>query len=94
MNYAMKRVAAGAHLPTPWVFEPAKRPDDRADYCLGLPKLNLFRKLRKRLKFSKNFYQAPIKLLSFYNQNFYSSTKMEIFPEKMKTSLVCTVIFM
>ena len=32
--YAMKRVAAGAHLPTPWLFEPAKRPDDRADYCL------------------------------------------------------------
>ena len=33
--YAMKRVAAGAHLPNPWLFEPAKRPDDRADYCLG-----------------------------------------------------------
>ena len=30
----MKRVAAGAHLPTPWLFEPAKLPDDRADYCL------------------------------------------------------------
>ena len=28
----MKRVAAGAHLPTPWLFEPVKRPDDRADY--------------------------------------------------------------
>ena len=28
---AMKRVAAGAHLPTPWLFEPAKRPDDRDD---------------------------------------------------------------
>ena len=25
----MKRVAAGAHLSTPWLFEPAKRPDDR-----------------------------------------------------------------
>ena len=34
-TYAMKRVAAGAHLPKPWLFEPAKRPDDRADYCLG-----------------------------------------------------------
>ena len=32
--YAMERVAAGAHLPTPWLFEPAKRPDDRADYWL------------------------------------------------------------
>ena len=32
--HAMKRVAAGAHLPTPWLFELAKRPDDRADYCL------------------------------------------------------------
>ena len=30
----MKRVAAGAHLPKPWLFEPAKRTDDRADYCL------------------------------------------------------------
>ena len=26
-----KRVAAGARLPTPWLIEPAKRPDDRAD---------------------------------------------------------------
>ena len=26
---AMKRVIAGAHLPTPWLFEPAKRPDTR-----------------------------------------------------------------
>ena len=25
---AMKRVAAGAHLPTPWLFEPAKRPNE------------------------------------------------------------------
>ena len=31
---AMKRVAAVAHLPTPWLFELAKHPDDRADYCL------------------------------------------------------------
>ena len=29
--YAVKRVAARAHLPTPWLFERAKRPDDRAD---------------------------------------------------------------
>ena len=34
---AMKRVDAGAHFPTPWVFEPAKCPDDRADYCLCRP---------------------------------------------------------
>ena len=32
-TYAMNRVAASAHLPTSWLFEPAKRPDDRADYC-------------------------------------------------------------
>ena len=32
--HAMKRVAAGAHLPTPWLFEPAERLDDRAVYCL------------------------------------------------------------
>ena len=32
--HAIKRVAAGAHLPTPRLSEPAKRPDDRTDYCL------------------------------------------------------------
>ena len=37
--YAMKRVAAGAHLPTLWLFEPAKRQDNRADYCLGCSSL-------------------------------------------------------
>ena len=31
----LKRVAAGAHIPPPWLFEPAKRPDDRADFCLN-----------------------------------------------------------
>ena len=30
--HAMKRVAAGAHLPTPWLFDSAKRPYDRADF--------------------------------------------------------------
>ena len=37
---ARKRVAAGAH---PWLFEPAERPDDRAEYCLDcsfLPQWN------------------------------------------------------
>ena len=29
----MKLIAAGAHLPTPWLSEPAKLADDRADYC-------------------------------------------------------------
>ena len=29
----MKRVSAGAHLPSPWL-EPAKHQDDKADYCL------------------------------------------------------------
>ena len=32
--YARKRVAAGAHLSIPWLFEPAKRRDVTADYCL------------------------------------------------------------
>ena len=39
--YAMKRVAAGAHVPAPWLFEPAKRPDDGADYCLGYNEASL-----------------------------------------------------
>ena len=30
--YAMKRVAAGAHIRNPWLFQPAKRPDDRANH--------------------------------------------------------------
>ena len=32
---AMKHVAAGAHLPTPWFFEPAKRPDDHQEATIG-----------------------------------------------------------
>ena len=32
---AMKRVAAGAHLPTPWLFEPAKRSDDKPTTALA-----------------------------------------------------------
>ena len=32
--YAMKRVAADAQLPTLWLFEPAKRRDDKPDCCL------------------------------------------------------------
>ena len=31
----MKRITMGAHLQTVWLFEPAKLPDDRADYCLN-----------------------------------------------------------
>ena len=42
--YAMERVVAGAHFPTPWFSKPEKRPDDRAYYCLGgrfpLPRAN------------------------------------------------------
>ena len=35
--YAIKRVAAGAHLPTHvmWHFDPAKRPDDRVNGWLN-----------------------------------------------------------
>ena len=33
----MKRVVAGAHLPTQWLFEPkTERPDNRADYLLPI----------------------------------------------------------
>ena len=34
-TYAMKRAAAAAHLPTLYLFEPAIRPNDRADYRLS-----------------------------------------------------------
>ena len=37
----MKRVAAGALLPTPWLFKSAKRPDDRADYCLEVDEFKI-----------------------------------------------------
>ena len=30
----MKCIAVGSHLQTTSLFEPAKQPDDRADYCL------------------------------------------------------------
>ena len=33
------RVAAGANLPTPWLFEAAKLPDERADIGLQFPYL-------------------------------------------------------
>ena len=32
--FAMKRVAAGVFLLTPWLFKTAERPDDKIDYCL------------------------------------------------------------
>ena len=38
-SYAIKRVAAGAHLSHLWLFEPAKRPDDSADLLPGLEKM-------------------------------------------------------
>ena len=28
--------ALWVHFPSPWLFEPAERPDDRADYDYGL----------------------------------------------------------
>ena len=34
MAHAIKRVAAGAHLPTPWLFQLAKCSDDKANYFL------------------------------------------------------------
>ena len=37
MKVGGKRYEARSHdarLPTPWLFEPAKRPNDRVDYCL------------------------------------------------------------
>ena len=36
-GYAMKRVSAGAHLPTPRLFEPGKRPDNYCLNCSFLP---------------------------------------------------------
>ena len=33
-TYSIKRVAASIHLPIAWLFEPGKRPDNRAVYCL------------------------------------------------------------
>ena len=46
----MKRVAAGAQLPTR-LFEPEKRPDDRADYCLDYSRL-----LPGRVQISLKYY--------------------------------------
>ena len=38
-EYARKRVPAGAHFSTPWLFEPTKRPDDRLQPGLQFPSL-------------------------------------------------------
>ena len=35
LGHTLQRVAEGAHLSTPRFFEPAKRPDDRADWAIG-----------------------------------------------------------
>ena len=40
----MQHVTAGAHLPIFWLFEPTKRPDDRADHCLDSSFLQLGQK--------------------------------------------------
>ena len=37
---AMKRVAAGAHPSTPWLFEPAKRPDEQTTACAAVSSLS------------------------------------------------------
>ena len=42
--YVLKRVAAGVHLPAPWLFESAKRPD-------GLQSLDI---LKQRLEKNAN----------------------------------------
>ena len=52
--YAMKSVAAGAHLPTPCLFEPAKRPDERAEYCLGNYRLTYNCQLQLNLNFTRS----------------------------------------
>ena len=38
-GFAMKHLDAGAHFLTPWLLEPAKHPDDRADCKLGCSSL-------------------------------------------------------
>ena len=52
---AMNRVAAGAHHPTPWIFEPVKRPDDSADYCLDCSFLPQCKGTSKNFKELENF---------------------------------------
>ena len=37
--YAFKRVASGAHLSTRFLLKPAKRSDNKADYCLDCSSL-------------------------------------------------------
>ena len=54
----MKRAAAGAHLPTPWLFEPPKRPDDRTDYCLDCS----FHPWYKHQLLSCHFFEVTYKL--------------------------------
>ena len=46
----MKHVTTGAHLLTPWLFEPVKRPDDRAD-CLDY--------MRLREKLLESLWSSP-----------------------------------
>ena len=79
----MKRVAAGAHLPAPWLFQPSKRPDDRTDYCLDTPGL---RKVKTRVSHEREMILHDIMavgakttfLLSLSRAIFVSGTCLEV----------------
>ena len=63
----MKRVAADADLPFPWLFVPAKRSDDRADYCLDKSSptscfKGTYEKFRQRVNlYRKEIHIQPMK---------------------------------
>ena len=64
-GYVMKRVAAGAHLPTPWLFEAAKTSRQcRADYYVdGNKKIRI---LRKFCYFEEILKSTDLFSLSFF----------------------------
>ena len=89
--YAMKRVATGAHLTTPWLFGPAKRPDDRADYCLGNVKHTLknytYKLLSKHeMKIISSTSRKSAKLLNPYAKWWYVEKLSEDQPSNLKRS--------
>ena len=62
--YAMKRVTAGAHLPTPWLFEPAKGPDDYGKKIFTPSEKNRFEQMPSKIFMEKVIIFACIYFVS------------------------------
>ena len=93
--HAIKRVTAGAHLPTPWVFEPAKRPDYRADFCPDCRTTGSFIEPHYVMEICAYFFETMFSCRAFYPGNLccgpLSSRWICLLPAKNSAILDITV---